>query len=63
LVLTFRQLYRNAWDEEYDISTHGMIRNHIKKINRKFNEALSDYNLIENERGVGYKLKQPIAVK
>jgi two-component system response regulator VanR len=57
LVLTFQQIYHNLWGDEYDETIHDVIRNHVKKINRKFNDVSPGYNFIVNERGVGYKLK------
>ena len=58
LVLTFSQIYSGVWGDDYSDNIHTVIRNHIKKINRKFNEVSPGYNFIVNEYGVGYKLRQ-----
>jgi len=58
-VITFRQIYRDAWGDEYDHTIHEVIRNHIKKIRRKFTDISPEYKFIESVHGLGYKLRQP----
>lgn len=58
MVLSFQQIFRNVWGNDHCDASHEIIRNHVKRINAKFNAVLPKYNFIVNQRGVGYKLKQ-----
>lgn len=57
-VFSRKQLYRQVWDDYYELGGDETVKTHIQTLRRKL--SILDTNLIENEWGVGYRFMPPI---
>jgi DNA-binding response OmpR family regulator len=55
-VLTFKQIYRHVWGEDYDISVNNAVKNVVKRIRNKIDSKGANSSFIENVHGIGYRL-------
>lgn len=51
------QLYEQVWDDFYELGGDASVKSHIKTLRKKL--SVLGTNLIENVRGVGYRLIPP----
>jgi two-component system alkaline phosphatase synthesis response regulator PhoP len=55
-VLTYEQIYRLVWKDEYDGAAHGAIKNLVKRLRRKISSVHGEHDVIVNRHGIGYAL-------
>lgn len=53
-IMTYRQIYRNVWGEEYCDNAHNILWNQINNLRRKLQWNNRIANFIVTKRGVGY---------
>lgn len=63
IIMTYSQIFRAIWGEEYADSANYVLRNHIKNIRAKiqWHKDLPDY--IRTKRGVGYSFDPHTPIK
>lgn len=54
-VLSYRQISRHVWKEEYDENSPDIIWSVVKRMRKKLRETMLKYEYIENVRGIGYR--------
>lgn len=55
-VLSFEQIYRTVWNDEYDESAYEPIKAVIKRLRKKLGEIHGNQRIIQNRWGIGYTL-------
>ena len=55
-VLTYRQIYKTVWNDEYDVSTHETIKALVKRLRKKITNENGNKINIQNKWAVGYTL-------
>ncbi len=56
MALSYSQIYRRVWESEYDLSANSVINSTVKRLRKKLSLAETDNNVVQNIRGVGYRI-------
>ena len=57
-VLSYMQIYRTVWNDEYNDSSYEAIKGLMKRLRKKLAESNASQIDIENVRGIGYRLPE-----
>ena len=55
-VLSHQQIYHHLWNDEYQELSYDIIKNVIKRLRKKINDNGENKRIVENVRGIGFRV-------